>query len=232
MIGSSPKPIPEEIDTLNGAVDNVDNSKGDDQQCFKWAVTRAMFRPAKKPQQRDNVVTKKLRKQAENFNWDGINFPTTLHEIDVFENLKKISVMVLGYDDEERRVTRLRNPKNKHKTIQIFYHEEHYSAVRKMSALVRRDFGDNASHFCPYCSFHHRTASVVENHKKDCKAEELTTTKMPKGDSFVEFKDMHHVAFKPFAIYADFESRLEETNVKKGENTTQIQVHRSAGYCY
>ena len=89
MIGSSPKPLPEEIATLNGAVDNVDNSKGDDQQCFKWAVTRAMFRPAKKPQQRDNVVTKKLRKQAENFNWDGINFPTTLHEIDVFENLKK-----------------------------------------------------------------------------------------------------------------------------------------------
>ena len=38
--------------------------------------------------------------------------------------------------------------------------------------------------------------------------------------------------FKPFAFYADFESRLEKVDEKKGNNTTQTQVHRSAGYCY
>ena len=181
VVGSSFKPLPPEISSRNGAVDNVDNSKGNDQRCFKWAVTRAMFRPARKPKQKDNVVTKNFRKQAEKFNWDGINFPTTLHEIDVFENLNRISVMVFGWDEEEKRVTRLRNPKNTHeKAVQIFYHENHYSAVRSTSALVRRDFGDNASHFCPYCSFHHRSASAVENHKKDCRAEKFTNEKMPK----------------------------------------------------
>ena len=100
---------------------------------------------------------------APDFNWDGINFPTALHEIDVFENLNKISVMVLGWDEEESRVMYLRKPKTKHeKAIQIFYHEEHYNGVRKMSALVRRDFANNANHFSPYCSFHHRNEEAVE----------------------------------------------------------------------
>ena len=96
------------------------------------------------------------------------------------------------------------------------------------------DFKDNASHFCPdpYCSFRHRNASAVENHKKDCKAEIITNVKMPEEGSFLEFKDWKHVVFKPFAIYADFKSRLEKVDVKKGNNTVQTQVHRNAGYCY
>ena len=94
-LGSSYKPLPPEIAARNGAIDNVDNSKDDNEECFKWAVTHAMFPPAKKPKQKDNVVTKRLRKQAEKFNWDEINFLTALHEIDIFENLNKISVMVL-----------------------------------------------------------------------------------------------------------------------------------------
>ena len=151
-IGSSYKPLPEEIATRKGAIDNVDNSKDDDQQCFKWATTRAMFSVAR----RGNVLTKKLREQAENFNWDGINFPTSLLEIDIFENLNKTSVMVLGWNEKERRTEYLRLPKTKHgKAIQLFYHDDHYSTIKKMPALVRRDFGDNANHFCNFCPFHH-----------------------------------------------------------------------------
>ena len=117
VIGSSYIPLPPEIAALKGAIVNVDNSKDDDQQCFKWAITRAMFPVTR----RGNVLTLTLRKQAEKPNWDGINFPTALHEIDVFENLNKISVMALGWDEEERRVMYLRKPKNKHeKAIQIF----------------------------------------------------------------------------------------------------------------
>ena len=90
-IGSSCKPLPEEIAKLRGAIINVDNSKDDDQQCFKWAVTLAMFPVAGK---RDATkLSANLRKQADKLNWNGINFPTTLHEIDIFENLNKISVI-------------------------------------------------------------------------------------------------------------------------------------------
>ena len=59
--GFSYRPLPEEIVTRNGAIDIVDNSEGNDQQCFKWAVTRAMF-PVKR---RGNILMITLRKQAE-----------------------------------------------------------------------------------------------------------------------------------------------------------------------
>ena len=38
-----------------------------DKQCFKWAVTRALNAMDKNPQR----VTKELRKQSEELNWDG-----------------------------------------------------------------------------------------------------------------------------------------------------------------
>ena len=46
--------------------------KNTDDQCFKWAFTRAKH-PAKRDGER---VTKKLRRQAEEYNWDGISLPT------------------------------------------------------------------------------------------------------------------------------------------------------------
>ena len=52
------------------------NMKNKDQQCFKWAVTRALNPVHKNPQR----VTGILDKQAERRNWDGIRFPTPCTE--------------------------------------------------------------------------------------------------------------------------------------------------------
>ena len=181
-IGSSCKPLPEEIAKLRGAIINVDNSKDDDQQCFKWAVTRAMFPVAGK---RDATkLSANLRKQADKLNWNGINFPTTLHEIDIFENLNKISVMVLGWDKEEKLVVYLRKPRTKHaKAVQIFYHENHYNTVKCMLTLTQSNLGKHTYYFCPYCSFKHRKASAVEKHKKDCTMEVLADVRMPRREN-------------------------------------------------
>ena len=187
-VRSSYKPPLEELTMVWSGLVNVDNSKDDDQQCFKWAVTRTMF--LVKHKDRGEKLTLTIRKQAGNFNWDGINFPTAFPEIDIFENLNKISVMVLGWVEEEKCVIYFRKPKNKHeKAIQIFYHESHYGTVKEMSALLYETMGKNTYYFCPYCSFHHKNASAVEDHKKNCKEEILTNVKMPKEGSFVEFKD-------------------------------------------
>ena len=37
---------------------------------------------------------------------------------------------------------------------------------------------------------------------------------------------------KPFAIYADFESRLVKEDIAKSKSTTQVQRHIPAAYCY
>ena len=50
------------------------NMKNDDVYCFKWANTRAL-NPVNGKHENPERVTKELRKQAEELNWDGIEFP-------------------------------------------------------------------------------------------------------------------------------------------------------------
>ena len=144
IVGSSYKPLPTELELRreNGVV-NVKNI-GDD-LCFKWAVTRYLNPVAQK---RDaEKLTQKLRDQSEKLDWSCTSFPTPLHELDIFENMNKISVMVFGWNEKE--VTYLRQPNTRHeRNVQLFYYDGHYSAVKNMSALLRSKMGDNASHYC------------------------------------------------------------------------------------
>ena len=42
-----------------------------------------------------------MRKNSETFNWDGIDFPTPIKQIDKFEkNNKQIKISVFGFDSE------------------------------------------------------------------------------------------------------------------------------------
>ena len=156
IVGSSYKPLPEELEHRreNGIV-NVKNS--DDDECFTWAVTRYLNPIARK---RDaEKLTQKLRDQSEKIDWSCTSFPTPLHELDIFENMNKISVMVFGWDEKE--VTYLRQPKTRHeRNVQLFYYDGHYSTVKNMSALMRHKMSDSASFYCPYCTYHHRTADA------------------------------------------------------------------------
>jgi len=71
------------------------NVKNEDNECFKWAVTRAVH-PVDHSAE---LVSKILRKQAETLNWEGINFPMPLKDITKFEKQNpSISVNMFGYE--------------------------------------------------------------------------------------------------------------------------------------
>ncbi len=92
--GSSYIPLPKELANKKAII----NLKNDDNQCFKWAVTRAV-NPLDKNAER--IEKKKLRAKAEELNWDGISFPIQLKDIDKFErNDSTSSVNVQGYENE------------------------------------------------------------------------------------------------------------------------------------
>ena len=74
----------------------VINMKNSDDQCFKWAVTRAL-NPVKRDSER---ITKELRKQAEEFNWKDITFPMKVKDIPIWEKNNDKFVNVFGYDEE------------------------------------------------------------------------------------------------------------------------------------
>ena len=79
--GSSYIPLPKALSNKKAII----NMKNDDDECFKWCVTRAL-----NPVSRDGErITKILRKQSEKLNWDGIKFPLELGKIDRFEKQNK-----------------------------------------------------------------------------------------------------------------------------------------------
>ena len=88
----------------------VINMKNKDNQCFKWCVTRALNPVQDNPER----VTRNLRTQSEELNWEGIEFPVRFKQIDKFEtNNPDISVNVFYYD---LGVYPLRIPKEEKRT--------------------------------------------------------------------------------------------------------------------
>ena len=72
------------------------NLKNDDDECFKWAITRAL-KPVEKNTER---IDKKLREKSEVLNWDGLKFPVNLSDINKFENHNSsISANVFVYEN-------------------------------------------------------------------------------------------------------------------------------------
>ena len=119
-IGSSFKPLPEKIRKLR-AIINIQN---DDQKCFMHSVTRALnpvSRALNLVSRDGEPVTKKLREQKK-LDWEGVNFPTPLQNIDIFENVNKVSVMVLGWNEDSQLVEYFRTRKpNTRRSLIFFY---------------------------------------------------------------------------------------------------------------
>ena len=89
MRGTSYFPLPAKLAAKKAII----NVKNEDNMCFKWAVTSAVF-PRKKNGQRLDC---EMRTNSNRFNWDNIVFPTPLDQITQFEKQNPYSVNVYGY---------------------------------------------------------------------------------------------------------------------------------------
>ncbi|PFX13135.1 hypothetical protein AWC38_SpisGene22809 [Stylophora pistillata] len=84
--------LPQHIAKKNAIV----NMKNEDDQCFKWCVTRALNPVGKNHAER---ITKILKEQAKKLVWTGIEFPMEVKDIHRFEKLNPgISVNVFSYE--------------------------------------------------------------------------------------------------------------------------------------
>ena len=63
--------LPENLEDKK-AIINVRNEN--DHECFKWAITSAIYQREKDPQR----LNMKMRNNSQNFNWDGIDFPVSI----------------------------------------------------------------------------------------------------------------------------------------------------------
>ena len=89
--GSSYIPLPSFVAAKKAII----NLKNEDDECFKWVITRVL-NPVEKHSERIDI---KLREKSEVLNWEGLKFPVILSDINKFENRNSsISVNVFGYE--------------------------------------------------------------------------------------------------------------------------------------
>ena len=224
--GKSYKPFPKVI-VKKKAVINMEN---DDEQCFKWAVTRAL-----NPVDRDSErVTKILKKQSEKYNWNDIEFPTKLKDIHKFEKNNNVNVNVS--DSETKKVYTLRLSKTEHEeTVNLFLYNEHYGVVKNLSRLVSSQVNkqDHKKFICLRCLNHFKSSESLEKHLELCQNHDHQHHVYPiehnKYVFFKQFQKMHRV---PFVVYADFECLVEPVDNKIGKGTVQYKKHTPSGFCY
>ena len=208
---------PPDCITNKKAVINMLNTT--DNECFKWCITRAL-NPIGKDSGR---ITHRLCEQSKIFDWTGVNFPTTFEDISKFEHNNQVSVKVLGCDDETKDIVHLRSGNGRYKlAVTLLPFEGHYCVVKNMSRLTSRQLVNNTVYFCDYCCYTHRKKDVVLKPQEQCTGDNVREPEqvMLKKGSTVKFKNYERTVEQPFVIYADFESRLKFTDVKKGKGTT------------
>ena len=143
------------------AIINVKNEK--DHECFKWAVTSAVF-PADKNAE---ILSKQMIEDSKKFDWIGIEFPVSLKQIDRFEKQNHYAINVFGYKSE---VYPLRISKKNKQVINLLLiaNEEtnHYCWIKNMSRLISKQVNNHqhARHFCYRCLNSFQSEKTLEKH--------------------------------------------------------------------
>ena len=210
--------------------------ENNDDQCFKWAVTRTLH-----PVERDaGRISKILRKQSEKYSWEGLEFPVKVKDIGVFEKNNKMNVNVFSYDEESGRYGRIYtlrriSPPNYDKAVNLFFYDENYSVVKNLSRLVsgQKSKNHNKKYICERCLNHFSSDHVLQDHLEWCSKHDHLRHVHPSPLNNTEyFKNYQRMQKVPFAVYADFECFLPPVDNKIGQGTTQYQQHTPSGFCY
>ena len=120
------------------AIINLKNESDD--ECFKWCITRAKNPVTSHPER----ITKLLRKQSEEFDWEGIKFPMKLEDISKFERRNPgIFINVFGFENKSIYVLKCGNSENGNDTINLLYYagegdNKHFSLIKSISRLVAK----------------------------------------------------------------------------------------------
>ena len=233
--GSSYIPLPKALASKKAII----NMQNDDKECFKWCVTRALYPVSVHPER----ITKILRKQSEELNWSGIEFPLELQKIDRFERQNNLAVNVFGY---ERIVYPLRisdssGPASERINLLLISsgEKQHYCPINNMSRLLssQKSKHHGKKFWCLRCLNSFGTQMILDQHEEYCKDNEAVRINMPiEKLSILSFKNQDRKVSVPFVIYADFESFIIPIHTTqpfpKESYTNKIQAHKPSSFCY
>ena len=233
MRGNSYFPLPYKL-AVKKAIINV---KNEDNECFKWAVTSAIFQTKVHPER----MTNKLRENATLLDWSGIGFPTTLQQISRFEKQNPYSINVYGWTGTSVYPLRISKHDNE-KCINLLLLEnkknQHYCWIKDMSRLSASQYNKHKGKrfVCKYCCNSFQWEKTLKTHIEYCSKQKAVKVVMPKKGETLQFKNHHRKMRVPFVVYADFEcfTRPISTCAPSNEHsyTQQYQKHKPCSYSY
>ena len=235
--GGSYMPLPEKLKNKK-AVLNIQNR---DNMCLRWAIRAALF-PARRglnPQRTSSYPTN------DGLNFEGIDFPTPVSQIDKLERQNpNIALNVFGWDNDKVLVHRISEKDGSIPRINLMLTTQgdntHYSYVKRLTALLFDQNRHNESkHFCERCLHGYSRKELLERHKPECKGLLKTPTRtemLKEGENTMEFKNFHKQMKVPYVIYADFECVLEKIDgcepSPKESFTVKTERHEPCGFSY
>ena len=128
-------------------------------------------------------------------------------------------------------------------TIDLFLVEEdgksHFTLIKNFSRLIRSQLTsrtDEPIQICKRCFNHYTKPELLDNHIKYCSNNKTAVVKMPKPNTFLQFKNYYKQLPVPFVVYADFECFTKPMNScspnPKESYNYNYQKHEPSGFCF
>ncbi|CAB4030512.1 Gastrula zinc finger [Paramuricea clavata] len=211
-----------------------------DEKCFMWSHVRHLRPKAR----RATAITKQDREFAENLDYEGIDFPVKISDIDKIERRNSISISVFGYKGKKQFYP-IRNSKTKyeeHMELLLLGDNEggnHYVLIKDVNRMLFSvSCNSNKKHFCLYCLHSCTSEETLKKHSETCVSVNGTqATKLPNAGSKIKFGHYRNSMPAPFVIYADFESMLvpeerkvESEGTEEKSSTELYQTHKACSF--
>ena len=163
--------------------------------------------------EKDHQRISKIKPFFDQYNWNGIDFPSHSKDWEKFESNNKsiaLNVLYVPHNPEEIRHA-CKSKHNKIRENQVILlmitdgKKWHYLAVKSLPALLRGITGNNNGDFyCLNCFRAYSTKNRLKKHKRECENHDYCRVEMLKEDTKI-LKHYHgeKCMRAPFVIYAD-----------------------------
>ncbi|CAB3999568.1 Gastrula zinc finger [Paramuricea clavata] len=214
------------------------NMKNNDNLCFLWSHVRHLRPKAR----RATTITRKDREFITNLDYDGIDFPVKISDIDKIERKNSINISVFGYKGKKQFYP-IRNSKAKHdEHMELLLlggseGNNHYVLIKDVNRMLFSvSKHTNKKHFCLHCLHSCVSKEVLEKHKETClEVNGTQAVNLPKEGTKIKFKNHRNSMPVPFVIYADFESILvpeeRKVNSKNPEDKSSTDLYQTHKAC-
>ncbi|XP_044741961.1 uncharacterized protein LOC123302932 [Chrysoperla carnea] len=246
LLGSSYIELPTQIKRRKACI----NVKNNDDACFAWAVTSALY-----PVEKNHDRVLRYPHYSKVLKLKSIQFPMTLKQIPNFENQNEVSINVFVLKKHRKNFNVVpcylsKNKMTKHINllmIQNQYDDDedadvdgdnllpiryHYVWIKNLSRLVSSQLNKDShkKYFCERCLHYFYSEEKLNAHYEICKQVNDCVIRMPKtGENILKFKNFKNKQKTPFIIYSDIESVLEPIN---SHNKYQKHIPAVVGYYF